>query len=49
MSVSEDKRTVTYSTDPAIHVPPFRIQIAHQLATADLSKYAFTVSWELLY
>jgi hypothetical protein len=49
MSVSDEKRSVRYATDPAIHVPPFRIQIAHQLATADLSKYAFTVTWELEY
>jgi hypothetical protein len=40
---------VKYETDPAIHVPPFRIQIAHQPATADISNYKFTIGWELLY
>jgi hypothetical protein len=45
----EEKRFVEYSTDPDIHVPPFRIQISHQLDTADLTKYAFTISWQLLY
>lgn len=44
-----DTHTVSYTTDPAIHVPPFRIQIAHQPATADLSQYAFTIRWELAY
>ena len=45
----EEKRFISYTTDPAIHVPPFRIQISHQLDTADLTKYAFTVSWQLRY
>jgi hypothetical protein len=45
----EEKHAVTYQTDPSVHVPPFRIQIAHQPATANLSNYAFTVSWDLIY
>jgi hypothetical protein len=45
----EEKRSVTYNTDPNVHVPPFRIQISHQLDTARLDKYAFTVSYQLLY
>jgi hypothetical protein len=45
----EGRHQISYATDPAIHVPPFRIQIAHQPATADLSGYAFTVRWELAY
>jgi hypothetical protein len=44
---AEDKRFVTYSTDPSVHVPPFRIQIMHQEQKADLSKFAFTVSYQL--
>ena len=43
----DGKRSISYTTDPALHVPPFRIEIAHQPATADLSRYAFTVRWEL--
>jgi hypothetical protein len=46
---ADDKRDVSYSTDPAVHVPPFRIQIAHQPATADIRDYAFTISWDLLF
>jgi hypothetical protein len=46
---AEDKRFVTYSTDPLLHVPPFRIQIMHQEQAADLSKYDFTVSYQLRY
>jgi hypothetical protein len=45
----EDRQVITYTTDPDIHVPPFRIQIAHQPATADLSGYAFTIRWGLAY
>jgi hypothetical protein len=43
----ELKRFVSYLTNPAIHVPPFRIQITHQLDTANLENYAFTVSYRL--
>ncbi len=46
---AEDKRFVTYDTDPSVHVPPFRIQIMHQDQRADLSKYGFTVSYQLLH
>ena len=46
---SEEKRFVTYTTEPGIHVPPYRIEIRHQLDTADLRKYAFTVSWQMKY
>lgn len=42
-----ETREVTYSTDPNVHVPPFRIQITHQRPEADLSAYAFTVSYQL--
>lgn len=49
LKMHDDRRSVSYTTDPDIHVPPFRIQIAHQPATADLSEYAFTISWELAY
>ena len=45
----EEKKYVSYSTDPEIHVPPFRIQIMHQEQRADLSKYGFTVSFQLLF
>jgi hypothetical protein len=45
----EDKRYVTYDTDPLVHVPPFRIQIMHQVQGADLSRYAFTVSYQLMF
>src|SRR3954462_10073648 len=38
----EQRRFVTYTTDPSVHIPPFRIQISHQLDTANLRKYAFT-------
>ena len=46
---ADDKRFVTYDTDPAIHIPPFRIQIMHQVQGADLSKYGFTISYQLLF
>jgi hypothetical protein len=46
---SGDKRFVTYSTDPEKHVPPFRIQIMHQEQRADLSKFSFTVNYQLRY
>ncbi len=44
-----DKRFVSYDTDPEVHVPPFRIQIMHQEQSADLSQFAFTVSYQLKY
>ncbi len=43
----DEKRSVTYTTDPLRHVPPFRIQISHQLDTVDLEKFRFTVSYQL--
>lgn len=46
---SDDKTYVTYTTNPAIHIPPFRIQIMHQEQAADMSKYGFTVSYQLRY
>jgi hypothetical protein len=46
---ADDKRFVTFTTDPEIHVPPFRIQIMHQEQTADLSKFNFTVWYQLRY
>jgi hypothetical protein len=45
----EEKKFITYSTDPSIHVPPFRIQISHQLETVNLRNYEFTITWQLLY
>jgi hypothetical protein len=45
----EFRKQVKYSTDPAIHVPPFRIQITHQLDTVNLENYEFTVSYSLKY
>jgi hypothetical protein len=43
----EFKKYVKYTTDPAIHVPPFRIQITHQLSTVNLANFAFAVSYSL--
>jgi hypothetical protein len=44
----EAKKYISYSTDPAIHRPPFRIEIRHQLDTAHLEKYGFTISYSEL-
>jgi len=43
----EQKKFVRYTTDPAIHVPPFRIQVAHQRNTVNLENFAFTLSYSL--
>jgi hypothetical protein len=43
------KKQVRYTTDPAIHVPPFRILITHQHDTVSLENYEFTVSYDLKY
>lgn len=45
----DDGAVIVYETDPAVHVPPFRIQIAHQPATADISHYRFGIVWSLRY
>ncbi len=42
----EEKKFITYSTDPAIHRPPFRVEISHQLDEVHLEKYDFTISYE---
>lgn len=44
-----EKRFVTFDTDPAVHVPPFRIRIMHQQQEVDLSGYGFTISYQLMY
>jgi hypothetical protein len=44
----EAKKYISYATDPAIHRPPFRIEIRHQLDTVHLEKYGFTISYELV-
>lgn len=44
----EAKKYISYTTDPAIHRPPFRIEIRHQLDTVHLDKYGFTISYVLL-
>jgi hypothetical protein len=44
----EAKKYITYTTDPSIHRPPYRIEINHQLDTVDLENFGFTVSYELL-
>ena len=38
-----------FDTDPAVHVPPFRIRIMHQQQETDLSGYGFTISYQLMY
>lgn len=44
----EAKKYVSYTTDPAIHRPPFRIEIRHQLDTVHLDQFGFTISYELM-
>jgi hypothetical protein len=41
-----DKKCISYTTDAAIHRPPFRIEISHQLETARMDKYEFTIEYE---
>lgn len=38
---------ITYETTASLHRPPFRIEIRHQDDSEDLSKYGFTIFWEL--
>jgi hypothetical protein len=47
MEHGASRKYISYTTDPDIHKPPFKIQITHQLETADLEKYAFSVSYNL--
>jgi hypothetical protein len=42
----EEKKFITYTTDAAIHRPPFRVEISHQVDTVHLEDYAFTISYE---
>jgi hypothetical protein len=42
----EEKKYISYTTDAGIHRPPFRIEISHQLETAHLGEYAFTIGYE---
>src|SRR3954466_5680060 len=42
----EEKMFITYDTNPLIHRPPFRVEISHQLDTAHLDKYAFTIHYK---
>ena len=42
----EKRMYITYSTDGAIHRPPFRVEISHQLETAHLDRYAFTIQYQ---
>jgi hypothetical protein len=45
----DDRQFITYSTDPKIHVPPFRIEITHQTDTVNLSDFEFTIGYRLMY
>lgn len=45
MTHVEETRTVSYTTDPAIHRPPYRVEINHQLDTVRLENYGFTISY----
>lgn len=44
----EEQKYISYTTDPAIHCAPFTIQITHQLETAHLRDYRFTIFHEPL-
>ena len=41
----EEKMFITYETDGAIHRPPFKVEITHQVDTVHLAKYGFTISY----
>jgi hypothetical protein len=44
----ESKLYISYETDPAIHRPPFKIQITHQLDTVRMEQFAFSISYSIL-
>lgn len=44
----EEQKYISYTTDPAIHRAPYTVQITHQLETAQLRNYSFTIFYEPL-
>src|SRR4051812_7439695 len=42
----EEKKYISYTTDAAIHRPPFRVEISHQVETAHMDRYEFTIRYQ---